>query len=466
MNRLSPLVEIKFLLALALFTPFVVSADEKEKSKDGSSTKQVHYPVSAIELIAQLKKDEEALFKIKSLYVRAKAAVHRTDEAIEANRKGLEAQFPGSELDPELFSELKPLLEEEYERAFDERRLRQHSLSSGNHLETKIWDGTTAIAYDRYVDGPRKQQAYLSIANDPKRFVVPYFLSNTPWNHLSEDKYWWSPPYSERDLSELRQLDPPEKYVIAGKRDYHGNECYVLENRRKRKRLFVTADDHQLRGFVQLFQPIMGSGLQLEVARRITGIDFKNAEEMKKWYGERTEEEKEKLRTSTRSIDIYFEYARPMYETFFGDYREIAPDVWCPFQHTDYWYTESYGQRHFDSPISRRDYKVVEIEVNEPLPDELFALPMIEGIRVNDFRYGRENILTYTYKKDRTPEEWNAIVEKHRKENEQSEKEKTFRDSLIGKPAFDFPKTTWLGSPPLDRKGLKGKVVVLFFWAH
>jgi hypothetical protein len=67
MNRLSPLVEIKFLLALALFAPFVASAEDEEKIKDGSFPKQVHYPVAAVELIANLKKNEEALYKIKSL---------------------------------------------------------------------------------------------------------------------------------------------------------------------------------------------------------------------------------------------------------------------------------------------------------------------------------------------------------------------------------------------------------------
>ncbi|MBX9653066.1 hypothetical protein K2Y11_05535 [bacterium] len=94
MNRLSSLIEIKWFLALAFFTPFVVSADEKEKSKDGSSTKQVHYPVSAIDLIAQLKKDEEALFKIKSLYVRAKGTIQQTQASSkEFERNGQNAQL-------------------------------------------------------------------------------------------------------------------------------------------------------------------------------------------------------------------------------------------------------------------------------------------------------------------------------------------------------------------------------------
>lgn len=94
MNRLSPLFGIKFLLALALVAPLVASADDEEKSKDGSSTKQVHYPVSAIDLIAQLKKDEEALFKIKSLYVRAKGTIQQTQASSkEFERNGQNAQL-------------------------------------------------------------------------------------------------------------------------------------------------------------------------------------------------------------------------------------------------------------------------------------------------------------------------------------------------------------------------------------
>lgn len=75
MNRLSSLVEIKFFLAL--LAPFIASAEEGEKSKDGSATKQVHYPVTAVELIAKLKKDEN-VYTVKSLYVRAKATIQQT----------------------------------------------------------------------------------------------------------------------------------------------------------------------------------------------------------------------------------------------------------------------------------------------------------------------------------------------------------------------------------------------------
>ena len=38
-------------------------------------------------------------------------------------------------------------------------------------------------------------------------------------------------------------------------------------------------------------------------------------------------------------------------------------------------------------------------------------------------------------------------------------------EARTGQPAFDFAKSTWLNSDPLDWKSLNGKVVVLDFWA-
>ena len=71
----------------------------------------------------------------------------------------------------------------------------------------------------------------------------------------------------------------------------------------------------------------------------------------------------------------------------------------------------------------------------------------------------------YKQKTDQTPEEWKAIVDKAKAENDERKTANAARDALIGKPAPELPKSTWVNSKPLTIAALKGKVVVLDFWA-
>jgi len=105
-----PTMRFKIPMMLMIFGTSLVMAEEKERSKDGSASKQVHFPVTVGDLIANLKKDEEALTRIKSLYVKWRATVHRTDAEIEKNRQELQSQFSGRELSPETFSSLRACL--------------------------------------------------------------------------------------------------------------------------------------------------------------------------------------------------------------------------------------------------------------------------------------------------------------------------------------------------------------------
>jgi thiol-disulfide isomerase/thioredoxin len=74
--------------------------------------------------------------------------------------------------------------------------------------------------------------------------------------------------------------------------------------------------------------------------------------------------------------------------------------------------------------------------------------------------------LFYKQKADRTPEEWNEIIEKHDRSYKERRKQEAARDELVGKPAPPRPESTWLHGPPLTWDALRGKVVLLHFWDH
>jgi thiol-disulfide isomerase/thioredoxin len=73
--------------------------------------------------------------------------------------------------------------------------------------------------------------------------------------------------------------------------------------------------------------------------------------------------------------------------------------------------------------------------------------------------------LYYKYKAKFTPEEWQAIVKKAKDRHEKETAQSTRFNRLIGKPAPPLPVGEWLNSKPLTWADLRGKIVVLKFWA-
>jgi hypothetical protein len=77
-----------------------------------------------------------------------------------------------------------------------------------------------------------------------------------------------------------------------------------------------------------------------------------------------------------------------------SDYKEIAPGCRLPMtQGYELYGTDNQGKSYLRS---RRDLKVVQLRVNEKLPDDLFRTELKEGIQVTDERSGK--LLTYTYR--------------------------------------------------------------------
>jgi thiol-disulfide isomerase/thioredoxin len=117
----------------------------------------------------------------------------------------------------------------------------------------------------------------------------------------------------------------------------------------------------------------------------------------------------------------------------------------------------------------RVDGEVVEIKVNQPLPASLFTMEMKDGVKVFDWR-GRADsdigaVLAYTYKKDRSKQQWQAILDAHQKDLDQARREKDERDWRIGQQAMDFAESPWFNTKPLKLVDLRDKVIVLDFWS-
>jgi len=102
-------------------------------------------------------------------------------------------------------------------------------------------------------------------------------------------------------------------------------------------------------------------------------------------------------------------------------------------------------------------YTMEDVQVGLDIPDDRFVIDFPPGTSV----YDDISKIGYTVGPDGRPRRADLI------QAAEYEKAKQARDALVGKPAPAFPENAiWLNSQPLSWKNLRGKVVVLDFWAH
>src|SRR5262249_1374949 len=110
-----------------------------------------------------------------------------------------------------------------------------------------------------------------------------------------------------------------------------------------------------------------------------------------------------------------------------------------------------------------RTLVVKEIAIDAPLGDDLFHEPLAEGATVADDTH--KPPLIYKHKVKFSAEEWQAIINSARmRYNADAAWQREVRE-IIGTPAPPLPNGEWLNSKPLTWADLRGKVVVLKFWA-
>jgi thiol-disulfide isomerase/thioredoxin len=155
------------------------------------------------------------------------------------------------------------------------------------------------------------------------------------------------------------------------------------------------------------------------------------------------------------------------------DFREIAPGVWYPFRSTlmsfDNW--QDMARRR----ITLNWRRVYEVESATPSPKvdaALFhdiVLPAGTKVQVSD----EDGHYVGQYDQDRegvaevTPVRYLSLLSEAKVRDDEQKARQRAIDALIGKAAPEFPAgATWLNSKPLTWASLRGKVVILDFWAE
>jgi thiol-disulfide isomerase/thioredoxin len=156
-----------------------------------------------------------------------------------------------------------------------------------------------------------------------------------------------------------------------------------------------------------------------------------------------------------------------------GDFREIAPGVWYPFRVTelafDNWIPMAQGRILLNW---RRDTTIESATLAPRADDALFHGVIVpagtkvqvsdaDGKYVGDFEQPQDGVATIATAR------YLKLLSRAQVQAEEQQARRRAIDALIGKPAPEFPPgARWLNGKPLTWPALRGKVVILDFWAE
>jgi hypothetical protein len=374
----------------------------------------------AADLVQAIIDDESKIDTVRSLYLRFEG--HWTTPPDSIARRIARRKAEGNEVDPAKDCGLWPEMDEELEVAFDERRARY--LRDWHHAITtlNVFDGKLAIQHSQTLTSG--DEGYF-LATEPEAFVSGW-LGDLSWLRMAPHRFWFV-KQSLSDDQQARLCAFTNDYVHAGEEEFNGRHCYVLENARAGRRIYIGVDDRRLHGLTVLYLPTEFETFPevLPIASKLAGRTFDSVDEVKVWVLGLGLNEEAEARFREQFEELRLPLMRPMTVEFLDDYREVAPGLWFPARQGYEMYETAAGtyEGHEGTPMlnGRRELKLLEVKVNQPLAGSLFTIELKDGVPVGDQRY--DPPLNYLQKADRTPEEWQKLIAEQAKEDEESEEE-------------------------------------------
>ncbi len=289
----------------------------------------------AAELVRAVREGESWIHEVDSFYLRVESTWVRTPRGIAIEAAEIERR--GAIPDPNFFPDLRPVTRETLEFAIDgEQRLRLLRDMAGVSYDIRIWDGNMAVDHSNAI---YCGQEHFAIDPTPKRMFANMFYVMC-WPRAQVQSCWWCPVSSEEIMERSGR---PEDFVLSGRGDYHGTDCYILDWERSKVvsyRWYVGVADRRMYGYVWLMNK------------------------------------------------------QPQFEHQSRDYKEVAPGCWFPMTQSYDGYDDDGEGKHYLK--FRRDFKIVKVAVNEKLPDELFVVRFKPDVTVLDRRSGQTIQTMYT----------------------------------------------------------------------
>ena len=426
-------------IALVLASTHSAAADAEKRG-----------PVAA-DLVRAIIAQENKFEQVTSLYLRFEGRWTTTPEGIARNRAALEKRHPGETIDVDKHSNLWPEMTEVLELAFDGRRARKLSDHHKSSHRLTVFDGQRGIDHSQAFT--LNSERYV-LSDSPKELFRFTFL-DLSWLRVGAHELWFAQEqFTPETRMKLNGL--PEDFAIVDEGDYRGRRCYLLENRKSHRHLHVGVDDGRLYGLIVRGIP-RGTDM-LPAIKRASGLDFAAISEVRPWLESLSKDEQQQYHERLKVEQ--FELTRLFFEHYMDDYRELAPGFWFPA-------VQGYPIRDLEDNsgvlTGSRELRLVEAKVNEPLDDSLFTIELKDGVNVDDLRYDPR--ISYKQQADRTPEEFAKLVDDRQQVDAMWKKANAARDALVGRPAPEFGEVAWVNSQPKTLESLRGKLVLLDFWA-
>lgn len=414
------------------------------------------------ELIREVRQAEQWAREVNTFHAKFERRSTKSERGIAARRKELGSRFPDSKITAARHPGLRPETTGTLEVAFDHenQRLSQRKDSDTQRYHV-AWDGERLTTYRRYLT--HEQQGHV-LDDTVKQNFGEFFLLDIGWLRASPYNFWW-----DKHTMPMDYHRKAEEHKAAGREEFNGTECYVVLTTYERhghpRRYYVSVDNHRLRGLEYgSFGPPRNAALQAmnEVAANY-GRSFDDPEAAKTWLESLAKPRRKKL--EERLGRKLWGQQRPIFRFTYSDYKEVDDGRWFPMTQGYVNYSKAEDGEVYAE--YRSVHKATEVRVDEPLADELFEIEMRQGVEVMDYRWDPPvGFIHYKYDPDRTEEEFKQLVNQARKREAERDSKRQAQKELIGEPAPAFAEdAAWLNSEGLSWDKLRGKVVLIDFWA-
>jgi hypothetical protein len=219
----------------------------------------------------------------------------------------------------------------------------------------------------------------------------------------------------------------PEDFACEGQAVFHGISCHVVSHWSSWTSLFVGVDDGRLHGIRSgaLTTPKVKRSI-IELLRQ-GGRQIQDEQDPERQAKLIPKEEYARM-THLASVRLT-QLVDPVFEYRFALNKEVAPGCRFPLHQWTRFFEVSDDGKPFEA--STEEAKILEVKVNEPLPDSLFAIAFKEGERISD--QTTDPPLWYRYKAKMTEEEWATIrADAKAKAQKKAERERAARKKQPG----------------------------------
>lgn len=314
----------------------------------------VHEQLDVPALIREARDKEAWIDTVQTFRATLQWTTTRTPEQIKQRTAELLKQNPRADLSLDRNLDLRPSFTTLIDIAFDQRRYStQRTELEGGTWTKETWDGQTFLRETQTAtttDGKPQNLRLLLLslscfrtANHPGRFA--------PAEELPEDFF-----------------GRPEDFHLAGRTTYHGTDCYLLVCPASYRRWYIGVADHRIYGVtvesntpatLDEHQRIMRQVYIERAGRAMTD------QELGAWVEKLpAEQQVEFIREGMRRT---YHLTVPFAENWVRDYKEIAPGLFFPMTHG-----VSIHDNVGAAEAHSREGTITSIEINQPLPDDLW----------------------------------------------------------------------------------------------